>query len=429
MLRFYLDRVAYYQLQQSHFCTIRNWRSALPVMTMTMGHSSRRYCSNFSNNNNNNNSIDFTWGSPSPPNITSRPLNPLQDLIITTENSQSTSQQPDVSKKPCSTTTPATLSAAAAASGPERPQKGDVVEDGERALCAVHGMLRWKSQLKVLEKRKVDEEGGGAQGGAVVVVFRCRPGKECRGLAEQRRLCGVHGRYRHLSHLVSIAPGAYACRPGKECGHLSDEKKKRKGEDQHRRHDLIKCSLHDKPRRADALDEVAKGVFHCKPDRRCLSKKLQQMCVVHHKHRDAQYLIRRESDGKMECSAEAPCKVLCATHGKLRKATYMVEVQPGVFACRPGETCETPENTKTAMCSTHNRRRSQKHLVLDGDGAWVCAGDSPCIPSKPDPDTRVPCCVHGVMRSKSFMEKRKGAAADEWQCRSGHECKSRRQGE
>eukprot|EP00397_Hematodinium_sp_SG-2012_P034759 GEMP01037307.1.p1 GENE.GEMP01037307.1~~GEMP01037307.1.p1 ORF type:complete len:472 (+),score=82.42 GEMP01037307.1:50-1465(+) len=183
------------------------------------------------------------------------------------------------------------------------------------------------------------------------------------------------------------------------------------------------CSLHNKQRCLDCLEYSAStGQYVCMADHQCKSSTpnlTHVVCMLHNKRRTPGVLID-DGNGFLRCASEHRCKgggsagpdgeedvgpqhqqhhfqhhhqhhqhhtrhsqAICSLHNKMRTQQCLVSDGMGGHRCMPGEECRVrppPEQPPPGFgpCSIHGSMREWEFLLHDGMGGFMCAEENVC---------------------------------------------------
>jgi len=241
-------------------------------------------------------------------------------------------------------------------------------------------------------------------------IKKARPGKK----DVDGDMCSTHNKKRKAEYLIDDGAGGMCCAPGDECkpskeagaekvckwceqgecwshGQIEKpERKERKGKKGDVDGDV--CSVHGKSRKAEYLIDDGEGGMCCAPGDECKSKESGTARKPERKRRgkadDAAckwceqgecwshgQIEKPESkrhSGKKDVDGD-----VCSTHGKKRKAEYLIDDGEGGMCCSPGDECKEAEGGRTRKPTGQQRKGSRGNGKgkgkggKSGGGMWV----------------------------------------------------------
>jgi len=155
------------------------------------------------------------------------------------------------------------------------------------------------------------------------------------------------------------------------------------------------CSVHDKKRKAEFLIDDGAGGMCCAPGDECKDKAEasaggckwceQGECWSHGQIEKPE----KKKGGRAGRTVDVDGDV-CSTHGKSRKAEYLIDDGAGGMCCAPGDECKdkkdgAPRKGRQGKkdvggdeCSVHGKTRKAEFLIDDGAGGMCCAPGDEC---------------------------------------------------
>lgn len=219
-------------------------------------------------------------------------------------------------------------------------------------------------------------------------------GDRVAGRDDQLGLCALHNKKRKIFELVPLPgqPGQFRCQPTRECFARDVA-------------DFVTCSLHGNKRNKAQCHLKSEGVYECLPRYPCRAKTgtaqpgrgydgqggaRDDFGTLQSNFRTAGAPVRGAVAFGAAVYEATATEVWCAIHGKKVLQAYCRLTDATYFECTDNSTCvssqlEAPaslvaKGCTSLICSTHGRLRRARYLVVNETGAgYSCAEGHECI--------------------------------------------------
>lgn len=315
----------------------------------------------------------------------------------------------------------------------------------DSAMCATHGKMRSIECLQedgndyVCLPRKQCKAGGfsgfqtsapikGGKGKGKGGKGKGKGGKPAGASGDGTGFCAVHHKQRSINSLMDDGWGGLCCLDTQQCKVSQNAAVTAPFTTPNRAAPYKKmppgyqattgfCSLHGKARSWSVMEEDGYRGWKCIDGHECKIKEGETpyqpttgICTMHDKLRSLSVLS--DATGSLICVEGQECKIstrpeneyakgepeildngltsqdtaLCSTHQKRRSAGVMMTDGMGGYMCKPGEECKAgardagvEEGRPTsAICSAHGKKRSMMCLEEDGIGGYSCTANYLC---------------------------------------------------
>jgi len=142
------------------------------------------------------------------------------------------------------------------------------------------------------------------------------------------------------------------------------------------------CTLHGKTRTVANLGKNHKGEWVCLGSSLCKTGGAESGHQLYQPG-PAGMFNRQGYGGWMPRNGMYGGGPFCSLHGKKRTQRNLVLNAAGEWVCIPGSRCKVVggEGAKSGgheVCSVHNKSRSSQNLEQNEEGEWVCLENSTC---------------------------------------------------
>lgn len=226
--------------------------------------------------------------------------------------------------------------------------------------------------------------------------------------------CATHGKNRTMKNLEKNDDEEWVCRADSQC------RQPPAGESENNDEETAKCSLHGKVRTVSNLGKDNNGEWVCLGSSLCKGAGNGGFGNFDYP----------QNSGWLSSNAMYGGGPFCTVHGKNRTQRNLVRNNLGEWVCAPGMQCKggivgqefTTNGNAIKVCSVHGKARSAQNMEKTEDGEWKCTEKYTCkvVPKGAKDSEEQICSIHNKSRSSPNLEQNEDG---EWVCINGSQCK------